>query len=82
MNTSLLLTALRPIFLIGRMSTCSRFRSVKNSVIPSVFLVTSSYGVVRVSSRIFSDSSALEIHTLRPLTRYSIALAFGERRDT
>ena len=36
---------------------------------PSVFLVTSSYGVVRVSSRIFSDSSALEIHTLRPLTR-------------
>ena len=36
---------------------------------PSVFLVTSSYGVVRVSSRIFSDSSALEIHTLRPLIR-------------
>ena len=39
------------------------------SVMPSVFLVTSSYGVVRVSSRIFSDSSALEIHTFRPLTR-------------
>ena len=69
MNSSLELTALRPIFLIGRMSTWSRSRSVRNSVMPSVFLVTSSYGVVRVSSRIFSDSSALEIHTLRPLTR-------------
>ena len=29
---------------------------------------TSSNFVVRVSSRTFSDSSALEIHTLRPLT--------------
>ncbi len=73
MNSSLELTALRPIFLIGRMSTWSRSRSVRNSVMPSVFLAPrfskSSGDSVRVSSRIFSDSSALEIHTLRPLTR-------------
>ena len=50
------------------MSTRSRSRSVKNSVMPSVFLAQSSSFVVRVSSRTFSDSSALEIHTLRPLT--------------
>jgi hypothetical protein len=42
---------------------------VKNRVSPSVFFFTSSNFVVRVSSRIFSDSWALEIHTLRPLTR-------------
>ena len=42
MNSSLELTALRPIFGIGRMSTWSRSRSVRNSVMPSVFLVTSS----------------------------------------
>ncbi|MDT5297174.1 MAG: hypothetical protein QOG79_416, partial [Mycobacterium sp.] len=70
MNNSLELTALRPTFGIGRMPTCARSRSVGNSVMPSVFLVTSSYGVVRVSSRIFSDSPAFEIHTLRPLMRY------------
>ena len=68
MNSSFDVTALRPIFVIGRMSTWSRSRSVRNSVRPSVFLVTSSNFVVRVSSRIFSDSIALEIHTLRPLT--------------
>ena len=37
MNSSLELTALRPIFGIGRMSTWSRSRSVRNRVIPSVF---------------------------------------------
>ena len=42
MNSSLELTALRPIFGIGRMSTWSRSRSVRNSVMPSVFLATSS----------------------------------------
>ena len=68
MNTSLEETALRPIFLMGRMSMWSRSISVRNSDIPSVGLAASSLGVVRVSSRIFSDSSALEIHTLRPLT--------------
>ena len=35
---------------------------------PSVFFGESSSLVVRVSSRTFSDSCALEIHTLRPLT--------------
>ena len=67
MNSSLELTALRPILAIGRMSTWSRSRSVRNSVRPAVFFGTSSNFVVRVSSRIFSDSSALEIQTLRPL---------------
>jgi len=68
MNSSFELTALRPIFLIGRMSTWSRSRSVRNRVSPSVFFATSSNLVVRVSSRIFSDSIAFEIHTLRPFT--------------
>ena len=68
MNSSLESTASRPILGIGRMSTRSRSRSVRNSVMPSVFLAQSSSFVVRVSSRTFSDSSALEIHTLRPLT--------------
>ncbi len=68
MNSSFELTALRPIFLIGRMSTALRSRSVRKRVMPSVFFFTSSYLVVRVSRRTFSDSSALEIQTLRPLT--------------
>ncbi len=68
MKSSLESTALRPILRIGRMSTCARSRSVRNSVIPSVFFSQSSSLVVRVSSRIFSDSTALEIQTLRPLT--------------
>ena len=45
---------------------------------PSVFLVTWSYGVVRVSSRIFSDSTALEIQTLRPLMRYRFPSRLAE----
>lgn len=68
MNNSFEVTALRPIFGMGRTSIRSRSSSVRNSVIPSVRLATSSTFVVRVSSRIFSDSTALEIHTLRPLT--------------
>jgi hypothetical protein len=39
MNNSLEL-ALRPIFGIGRVPTCARSGSVRNSVMPSVFLVT------------------------------------------
>ena len=39
MKSSLESTALRPIFGIGRMSTLSRSRSVRNSVMPSVFLL-------------------------------------------
>ncbi|CNH20084.1 Uncharacterised protein [Mycobacterium tuberculosis] len=68
MNNSLELTAFRPILGIGRMSTLLRSRSVRNKVMPSVLRAASSNFVVRVNSRTFSDSSALEIHTLRPLT--------------
>ena len=68
MNNSLELTALRPIFGIGRISTLLRSKSVKNRVSPSVLRAESSNFVVRVRRRIFSDSIALEIHTLRPLT--------------
>ena len=68
MNSSLELTAPRPILAIGRMSTRVRSRSVRKRVMPSVRRRQSSSLVVRVSRRIFSDSSALEIQTLRPLT--------------
>ena len=68
MNSSLELTAFRPILGIGRMSTLLRSRSVRNNVRPSVLRGESSNFVVRVSSSTFSDSIALEIHTLRPLT--------------
>ena len=51
----------------ARASTPGAWRSARNSVIPSVGLAPSSSGVVRVSSRMRSASSALVVQTLRPL---------------
>ena len=74
-------TALRPIFGIARASTPSAWRSTRNSVIPWVGLAHSSSGVVRVSSRMRSASSAFDVHTLRPLIDVVVAVAHGPRRD-
>ena len=51
------------------MVTAGSLRRATNRVIPSVRSSHSSMGVVRVSSSTRSDSSALEVHTLRPVTR-------------
>ena len=68
MNSSLVSTALRPIFGIGRIVTWSRSISANISVIPSVRLAPGSRGLVRQSSSIRSASSALVIHTFLPVT--------------
>ena len=49
-----------------RMSTSGRCRSARSSVMPSVRRAHSSSGVVRTSSRTFSQSGALVVQTLRP----------------
>ena len=74
-------TALRPIFGIARASTPSAWRSTRNSVMPCVGLSHCSSGVVRVSSRMRSASSAFDVHTLRPLIDVVVAVAHGAGRD-
>jgi hypothetical protein len=61
---------LRPSLGIGRMVTAGSRSGARNRVRPSVRLAHSPAGVVRVSSRTRSDSSAFDVHTLRPVTRY------------
>ena len=79
MNNSLEVTALRPILAIGWMSTLLRSRSVRKSVRPSVLRVTSSNLVVRVSSRIFSDSTRLGDPHLAAVDDVAIAVALARR---
>ena len=69
MNSSLVLTALRPSLGISRICTCSGSISAKSSVMPSVFLAPSSFLAVRTSSSIRSACCALVIQTFLPVTR-------------
>ena len=81
MNNSLELTALRPILRIGRTSTRLRSRSVRNSVIPSVFLVTSSYGLGTGEQQDLVGLDRLGDPHLAAVDDVAVSVAFGERRD-
>ena len=69
MNNMLVSTALRPSLWSSLTSTVCGSMSAKKRLMPSVFLSTSSNGVVRVSSSIFFDFCALVMNTFWPFTR-------------
>ena len=82
MNSSLVSTALRPILVIGRMSTLSRSSGAKNSVMPAVFFGDlARVAVVRHSRNIRSASCASRDPHLLPGDEVSAVDLAGERRD-
>jgi hypothetical protein len=81
MNNSLELTALRPIFLIGRMSTWSRSRSVRNREfrrLASRFSTFAALGPGQQQDLL--GLQGLEIHTLA-VDHIVVAVAAGEGGD-